>query len=64
MAKKEEILRKVVKRELKLHQIENLTENIQEAVEIRRMFAEQISGASLKHLSSTHWTSIGHEKEY
>lgn len=51
MAKKEEILRKVVKRELKLHQIENLTENIQEAVEIRRMFAEQISGASLKHLS-------------
>lgn len=51
MAKKEEIIEKLVKGELKLYQIENYTDNIQEAVEVRREFAEQISGANLKHVS-------------
>lgn len=51
MAKKEEIIEKLVKGELKLYQIENYTDNIQEAVEVRREFAEQISGANLNHVS-------------
>lgn len=51
MAKKEEIIEKLVKGELKLYQIENYTDNIQESVEVRREFAEQISGANLKHVS-------------
>lgn len=51
MAKKEEIIEKLIKGELKLHQIENYTDNVQDAVEIRREFAERISGASLKHIS-------------
>lgn len=51
MAKKEEIMKKLVKGELKLHQIDNYTDNTQEAVEVRREFAEKISGASLNHLS-------------
>lgn len=51
MAKKEEIVEKLVKGELKLYQIENYTDNIQEAVEVRREFAEQISGANLNHVS-------------
>lgn len=51
MAKKEEIIGKLVKGELKLYQIENYTDNIQEAVEVRREFAEQISGANLNHVS-------------
>lgn len=51
MAGNEEIIKKLVKGELKLHQIDNYTENTQEAVEVRRKFAEEISGANLKHLS-------------
>ncbi len=51
MVKKEDIINKIVNGELKLHQIENYTETVNDAVEIRRNFAEQISGASLKHLS-------------
>ncbi|BDZ71974.1 hydroxymethylglutaryl-CoA reductase (NADPH) [Methanobacterium petrolearium] len=52
MAKKEEIVEKLTKGELKLYQVEDYTDSIQEAVEVRREFAEQISGASLKHVSN------------
>jgi hydroxymethylglutaryl-CoA reductase (NADPH) len=51
MANKEEIIEKLVKGELKLHQIESYTDNVQEAVEVRREFAEHISGTNLTHLS-------------
>ncbi|MDO5836632.1 MAG: hydroxymethylglutaryl-CoA reductase (NADPH) [Methanobacterium sp.] len=51
MSNKEEILEKLVKGELKLHEIESYTDNIQAAIEIRREFAEEIAGSSLPHLS-------------
>ncbi|KAF5064412.1 Hydroxymethylglutaryl-coenzyme A reductase [anaerobic digester metagenome] len=51
MANKEEILEKLVNGELKLHQIEDNTDSVQEAIEVRREFAEHIAGSSLLHLS-------------
>lgn len=51
MANKEEIIEKLIKGEIKLHQIESYTGNIQEAIEVRREFAEQVAGSSLTHLS-------------
>lgn len=48
---KEEIIEKLINGELKLHQIENHTDSVDEAVDIRRRFAEKISGARLHHLS-------------
>lgn len=51
MANKEEILEKLVNGELKLHQIEDNTDSVQEAIEVRREFAEHIAGSSLPHLS-------------
>jgi hydroxymethylglutaryl-CoA reductase (NADPH) len=51
MQKKEEIMEKLSKGELKLHQIDNYTTKTQEAVDLRREFVEKVSGTSLKHLS-------------
>jgi len=51
MPKKEEIMEKLSKGELKLHQIDNYTTKTQEAVDLRREFVEKVSGTSLKHLS-------------
>ena len=51
MANKEEIIEKLIKGEIKLHQIESYTGNVQEAIEVRRGFAEQVAGSSLTHLS-------------
>jgi hydroxymethylglutaryl-CoA reductase (NADPH) len=51
MTKKDEIIEKLTKGELKLHQIENFTEKSEDAVDLRREFAEHISGTTLKHVS-------------
>lgn len=50
MVKKKEIIEKLVNGELKLHQIESYTDNIPEAIEVRKEFAERISGTNLTHL--------------
>ena len=52
MAKYEEIVDQLVKGEIKLHQVEKYVKNEDEAVEVRRYFAEKISGANLEHISS------------
>jgi hydroxymethylglutaryl-CoA reductase (NADPH) len=52
MTDKDEIIGKLLKREIKLHEIEKFTENVGEAVDIRRGFAEKISNTNLKHLSN------------
>jgi hydroxymethylglutaryl-CoA reductase (NADPH) len=51
MVKNEEIVDKLVKGEIKLHQVEKYVDNEDEAVEVRRNFAEKISGANLDHIS-------------
>jgi hydroxymethylglutaryl-CoA reductase (NADPH) len=51
MVKNEEIVNKLVKGEIKLHQVEKYVLNEDEAVEVRRNFAEKISGANLEHIS-------------
>ncbi len=51
MTGKKEIIEKLTNGELKLHQIENFTEKSEDAVDLRREFAEHISGAKLEHLS-------------
>ncbi len=51
MTEKKEIIEKLKRREVKLHQIENLTDNPQDAVEVRREFAEEISQSKLEHIS-------------
>jgi hydroxymethylglutaryl-CoA reductase (NADPH) len=51
MANKEEIIEKLIKGEIKLHQIENYTGNVQEAIEVRREFAEQVADSNLTYLS-------------
>ncbi len=44
MANEREIINKLIKGDIKLHEIEKYTENIDEAITIRRKFAEEISG--------------------
>jgi hydroxymethylglutaryl-CoA reductase (NADPH) len=51
MIKNEEIVEKLIKGEIKLHQVEKYIVNGDEAVEVRRNFAEKISGANLEHIS-------------
>ena len=51
MANKEEIIEKLIKGEIKLHEIESYTGDVQEAIEVRREFAEQVAGSNLSHLS-------------
>ena len=52
MVNENEIIDKLIKGDIKLHEIEKHTENADQAVEIRRKFAEQISGAELKNISN------------
>jgi hydroxymethylglutaryl-CoA reductase (NADPH) len=52
MVTEREIIDKLVKGDIKLHEIEKHTENADQAVAIRRKFAEEISGAELKNISN------------
>ncbi|OPY28681.1 MAG: 3-hydroxy-3-methylglutaryl-coenzyme A reductase [Methanobacterium sp. PtaU1.Bin242] len=52
MVEKEEVINKLLNGELKLHQIDKLTSNTREAVDIRRSFMEKISKAHLEHLAN------------
>ncbi|NYB52517.1 MAG: hydroxymethylglutaryl-CoA reductase (NADPH) [Methanobacteriaceae archaeon] len=51
MTGKKEIIEKLSKGEIKLHQVENFTAKPRDAVDIRREFVEKISKTKLKHLS-------------
>ena len=52
MVNEREIIDKLVKGDIKLHEIGKHTENADQAVAIRRKFAEEISGAELKNISN------------
>lgn len=52
MVNEREIIDKLVKGDIKLREIEKHTENADQAVAIRRKFAEEISGAELKNISN------------
>ncbi len=52
MVDEKEIIEKLLNGEIKLHQIDAYTENTDEAVDIRRKFAETVSNTTLKHLSN------------
>ncbi|KAF5083983.1 Hydroxymethylglutaryl-coenzyme A reductase [anaerobic digester metagenome] len=51
MAGKEEIIQKLLDGNMKLHEIDRYTENVVDALEIRREFAEKLSNTSLEHVS-------------
>ena len=51
MINKDEIIDKLIKGEIKLHQIDKYVNNEGEAVEVRLEFAKKISGANLEHIS-------------
>lgn len=51
MVEEEDILGKVMNGEIKLHEIEKHTQNVDEAVDIRRKFAEKLANISLEHIS-------------
>lgn len=51
MVDKEEIIKKLLNGEIKLHEIEKLTGSVDEAINIRRSFVEKISTAHLEHIS-------------
>lgn len=50
MVEKEEIINKLLNGELKLYEIDEYTENSQEAVDIRRGFIEEFSNVQLKNI--------------
>jgi hydroxymethylglutaryl-CoA reductase (NADPH) len=52
MVTKEEIIDKLVNGDIKLHEIEKYTDNADQAILIRRKFAEKMSGAELKNISN------------
>lgn len=52
MVNKEEIIDKLVNGDIKLHEIEKYTDNADQAILIRRKFAEKVSGAELKNISN------------
>ena len=52
MVNEREIIDKIIKGDIKLHEIEKYTESADEAVSIRRKFAEEISGVKLKNISN------------
>jgi hydroxymethylglutaryl-CoA reductase (NADPH) len=52
MVEKKEIIEKLISGEIKLHQIEKYTDNIDMAVDIRREFVETVSNVKLEHLSN------------
>jgi len=52
MVDEREIIDKIMKREIKLREIEKYTGNIDEAVTIRRRFIEEVSNSKIEHLSN------------
>ncbi len=52
MVEKDEIIGKLLNNEIKLHEIEKFTKTVDEAVEIRRSFIEEISKTTLEHISN------------
>jgi hydroxymethylglutaryl-CoA reductase (NADPH) len=51
MVEENEIIKKLLNGDIKLHEIENYTETIKESVDIRRKFVETISKTHLDHIS-------------
>ena len=52
MVDEREIIDKLEKGEMKLREIEKYTDNIDQAVEIRRKFIEEVSNSKIEHLSN------------
>lgn len=52
MVNEREIIDKLKKGDIKLHKIEKYTRNIDEAVQLRRKFTEEVSGVELKNISN------------
>ena len=52
MVDEREIIDKLKKGEMKLREIEKYTDNIDQAVEIRRKFIEEVSNSKIEHLSN------------
>lgn len=52
MVEKDEIVKKLLNHEIKLYEIEKFIETVDEAVSIRRSFAEEISKTHLEHISN------------
>ena len=51
MADEKELINKIADGQVKLHQVEKFTDDVDEAVTIRRKFVEKVSNTELKHLS-------------
>jgi len=51
MANEKELINKIADGQVKLHQVEKFTDDVDEAVTIRRKFVEKVSNTELKHLS-------------
>ena len=51
MVEEKKIIEKLLNGDMKLHQIEGYTENINESVTIRRKFIESVSKTDLEHIS-------------
>jgi hydroxymethylglutaryl-CoA reductase (NADPH) len=52
MADEKELINKIADGQVKLHQVEKFTDDVDEAVTIRRKFVEKVSNTELKHLSN------------
>jgi hydroxymethylglutaryl-CoA reductase (NADPH) len=52
MVEEKEIIEKLLNGEIKLHQIEKYTENVDMAIDIRRKFVETVSNTKLHHISN------------
>ena len=55
----EEILEKIIKGEIKLHEIENIVQDKALAIELRRKAIEKLTGKQLKHISSHSINLVG-----
>jgi hydroxymethylglutaryl-CoA reductase (NADPH) len=51
MTNQDEIVKKILNKEIKLHQVEKFTDNVTEATKIRRNFIQELSGANLENIS-------------
>ena len=51
MPEKDKIVNKLMSGEIKLHQVESYTDSVEEATQVRLLFAQKISGAETEHLS-------------
>lgn len=52
MADEKELINKIADGQVKLHQVEKFTDDVDEAVTIRRKFVEKVSNTQLKHISN------------